>query len=657
MKTKYFLKHALVATALLGSASLSAQLVRQPNFIDTEKPVIGAEGPILMDFGFECAAAWGDYNNDGYLDLITVGSGHSWSKNTILYKNNGDGTFTKVEELPFPNMQYGNATWFDYDNDGNLDLFIAGRDDVGCYSGLWRNLGSESNFEFAEVMDGKFEYIDNGGGNNSNRYVLAADYDNDGWVDLFMHGKTQGGERITLLYKNMQGQDFEVVEFPVTGGKTFIPVNAGTAAWGDYDNDGFLDLLYNGKIFDGNGTVDADEAMGCYLYRNNGDGTFAEPISFVGTEQGDVDWFDYNNDGLLDFIITGVRGIYMFPDATHEGDWWDWKWYSSIYENNGDGNFREIPAAVNGMPGGKQQASIALGDINNDGFEDVLYMNAEPNSFFLNNYADETFTKVELRYNFFESDGTPKKDEDGTPQVDRTGNQWGGTACLVDYDNDNDLDIFTIAYGFEPKLSRNDLNDDITPRQAPSAPTNVKAVVSEGGIVNFTWDFTNNDNNPTPAEAIKYNLYISKDGSSEIISVLPANLTTGRLKVNETLAPIVTKSYTITGLADGNYTFGIQAIDNAKVASTFTTSTFNVGGSSIGKVNADNVNVFAKGNSVMITSNGGVEGIVTINDISGKTVYNAAKEINNTQVALASGVYVVKVATGANAVVKKVIVK
>ena len=673
MKANYFKKQAIALVALFGCATMFAQTVKNPTFTELRNPVVGAPYPekpeIVADsetgrfpFGFtyESAAAFADYNNDGFMDLVTSGTGHGWSKQTFLYQGHGDGTFTYIEDAPFPNLAAASLAWFDYDNDGNLDLFLAGQADGSNYSGLWRNLGADGNYEFEEVCIAEFEYISNEGGNRNNRYVVAADYDNDGWVDLYIQGHTGAG-RFSALYKNVEnpegGRSFEEVESPVigntvvVGSTTFIQMNAGGAIWGDYNNDGFLDLISNG-YFQGFTNPDFDENLpegeegndrfvnGGYIYaiyKNNGDGTLTLDSYYnkKGSE-GDAVWVDYNNDGWLDYMIAG---------KTHNGE--DWTDIFAIYENNQDGTFSLASASPDNEVPARGETSIVWGDLNSDGFIDMLYMNAGPNSLFLNNYMDGTFTKQELIHTVFHDDGTPDLDDEGVQK--NTMNQWGGSACLVDIDNDGDLDAFTAAYGYNPVLQRNDGVEGVT-NQAPSLPTNLKAATVDG-VTTFTWDASTDD----ISDVVYYNLYVKyeKDGKDVIISVLPADLTTGRLKVNETLAPLTTTFYTLNGLPE-DYTWGVQAIDNAKIASLFAIAGDEVG---IPTVTSNSVSIANIDNAFRINADSRLVGTINVYSVSGMNLFTKTGQINNTEVNLSAGAYIVKVTSPEGTVAKKVVIK
>lgn len=609
-------KPVVILMLLFIGAILSAQTVKVPKLTELVKPVTGTNGAEDMVFSFECAAAWGDYNNDGFLDLVTSGAGHNWVKTTVLYKNNGNGKLTKVIH-PFPALQNASAVWLDYNNDGNLDLFLTGIDDVGKFTGLFKNLGAEAGYAFEEVFEDEFEPLFNGGGNRSNRYAIAGDYDNDGWVDLYLQGRNEEGTH-SLLYKNEKGNGFSLVECPVNGNGPFAQLYGNTAAFGDYDNDGYLDLLTSGYS-----TIAGRSSTGAY-YKNNGNGTFAEPVLVAGGVNGEVAWIDHNNDGYWDFIITG----YSFLDGVG--------WQGDLFENKGNGKFgRLLPSKTKLAT--TQDCSIACGDVNNDGFEDVLYLYSHPNALYLNNFGNQTFTKSDLKYN-------------GQVTYDQT----GGMVCLVDFDRDNDLDAFTMGYGgnFLPSLFRNDLGNGIPVNTPPSVPANLKADTSEPGLVKFTWDTSTDD--LTPEKAIRYNLYVQKEGSARIMSVLPADLTSGLLKVNENLAPVTTNAYQLSGLENGNYTFGVQAIDNGKLTSKFATAQFMTDGLGINTYPNINPAMYVKEKILYVSSKG--KGEINIYNIQGIKIKSLSGDIAPVPLNdLTHGVYIVKIQINNEYIINKIV--
>ena len=187
MKNIEIFKYTFVLAGFVCTSAFAQ--VKNVSFSEILNPVVVDDGTENIPLIYEAAAAWGDYDNDGFLDLIVSGV-TSQGEKTLLYKNKNGRQFEKVEHN-FPDLRTSNATWFDYNNDGNLDLFLAGKKSNGeLYSGLWKNKGGDAGFE--EVFTGLFPLINNGDGNRSTRYVVAADYDGDGWTDLYIQGRTNG---------------------------------------------------------------------------------------------------------------------------------------------------------------------------------------------------------------------------------------------------------------------------------------------------------------------------------------------------------------------------------------------------------------------------------------------------------------------------------
>lgn len=634
MRTNYFLKRVLFAfVVLFASTSLFAQ-PKVATFTELTNMVTGESGSTNLELFYETGLAWGDFNNDGYLDLLIAGETHNGSQ-TILYMNNGGVNFTKIE-TPFPGLRAAAAAWLDYDNDGNLDLIIAGTDALGKYTGLWRNMGSENNYEFEEVMIGSFYQMDHEGGNKSNKYIAVGDYDNDGWIDIYMQGWASDSPtgRTAVLYKNNFGLSFDRIDYPVKGTQPLIQWNAGSAQFGDYNNDGFLDLICFGY---GIGTDDyiehygqdfGYEQNGGVYYKNNGDGTFDIGGYFEGGDKGDVTWLDFNNDGKLDFAVTGY--------AWYNGGGWQ----GDVFLNNGDDTFTRFNSGETGMPA-QEEAALTVGDVNNDGYEDILYMKADQSdAIFLNNYGDHTFNRADFSYNFASR---------------------GGSASLVDFDRDNDLDALIAAYAdvenHFARLMRNDLGEGIPVNQAPSVPSGLKvSAMDENGYITFSWNPSTDD--ITPQQALRYNIYVQQEGSDQTAFVLAADAETGLLKVNDYVAPLYTTFYKMKDLeVEANYTLGVQAIDNAKVSSKFATIEFTAGtATNINSVKFENIVINGtKGAIVINSTDAAANGNVTVYNVNGASVF-AATQINNT-ISLPAGVYIVKINTDNNTKVEKVIVK
>jgi hypothetical protein len=224
--------------------------------------------------------SWADYDGDGDLDLLVTGVTSATPGApalTRLYRNDG-GVFTSVAH-PFPDCYLGAVAWGDYDNDGDLDVVISGTSSGGALvASLWRNDGGAFTDAGANLPG-----MDLG-------FAVWGDYDNDGDLDLLFGGNSNDGF-ITRIYRN--------------DGGVLVDANAGlqpllwsSAAWGDYDNDGDLDCMVAG--YDAVAQVKRS-----ILYRNQ-EGTFVDSGStFHNVFLGTVSWADYDNDGDLDLLVAG----------------------------------------------------------------------------------------------------------------------------------------------------------------------------------------------------------------------------------------------------------------------------------------------------------------------------------------------------------------
>jgi hypothetical protein len=184
------------------------------------------EGDIAKDIGRSYGCAWGDYDNDGYPDLIVA---DGFTAVNRLYHNNGDGTFSRVTDGPVVNDpgDSGAAVWGDYDNDGDLDLFVTNYDPPrDCF---YRN---EGDGQFTKVMEGAW-VSDSGLGIGA----AWADYNNDGFLDLYV--TNNGGQHNFLYRNNGDGSMTRITSGPA--------VNSGGyshgCVWVDTDDDGDVDLF------------------------------------------------------------------------------------------------------------------------------------------------------------------------------------------------------------------------------------------------------------------------------------------------------------------------------------------------------------------------------------------------------------------------------
>lgn len=314
---------------------------------------VGEESGILATiaknplFSVVSTAAWGDYDNDGDIDIF-MGAG----ENVMLMENNGDGTFIDVTSASVFDIQKGgNVSWVDFNNDGLLDIHIGD-------GSLFQNNGDKT-----------FRNVTQETGMNIITNVVWVDFDNDGDLEPINDEsqlRNDGG-----MFTN------------ITGTTGIDNRGGGCTSWGDYDNDQDLDLFING-----NSGVSV-------LYRNNGNSTFTDVTVSTGvavTESWSATWADFDNDADIDLFVTrpSVR------DDPYR-----------LFRNNGDGTFTDISALANVVAdrwsrensGGEPGQGAAWTDFNNDGKLDLYVTNgAYPNFLFQNrgNGTDNHFLILTL---------------------------------------------------------------------------------------------------------------------------------------------------------------------------------------------------------------------------------------------------------------------
>ena len=301
-----------------------------------------------------------DYNNDGFLDIV-ITAAHAGCN---LYRNNGDGTFTDVSiESGLDKCVNGFVVAAgDYDNDGFVDLFVTR---AGFFSGegtLYHNNG-----------DGTFTDVSQKAGVRTWGPGFTAswvDYDCDGYLDLFIANNLGGlldrRKPNRLFHNNGDGSFTEVTREAGLAASVFPTIGS---AWGDYNNDGYPDLF----ISSGLGRPE--------LYRNNGDGTFTE----VGVKAGLGDFLigstcffcDYDNDGWLDIVQFAWSDHEDVVETMKTGHGPEDGSVARVFHNNRDGTFTKLNREL-GIDGCWGTMSGNFADLNNDGHLDFLLGNGSP---------------------------------------------------------------------------------------------------------------------------------------------------------------------------------------------------------------------------------------------------------------------------------------
>jgi len=315
-----------------------------------------------------------DYNNDGNTDLFilrgawnTQGFGNQPSS---LLRNNGDGTFTDVT-IPSGLLYFmptNSAVWADFNNDGWLDVFVGAENsssmDIGgthtCalyinnHDGTFTNVAQKAHCDITSFVKG----------------VTAADYNNDGWPDIFI--STMSGKRYLLKNKGRSGMGVDFEDVSKEAGIDKNTSRTFTTWFYDYNNDGWPDIMVADYSFSTSlGYYSAAKALGkpvpgagnIYLYKNNKDGTFTDVTKDAGLDKVvysmGANFGDIDNDGYLDMYFgTGNPEFKsLIPNK--------------MFKNMGGKTFADV--TTSSRTGNLQKGhGVAFADLRNTGIQDIF---------------------------------------------------------------------------------------------------------------------------------------------------------------------------------------------------------------------------------------------------------------------------------------------
>lgn len=308
-------------------------------------------GIIANDFGNSKSASWGDYENDGFLDLFVANTD---KQPNFLYKNTNGQDFQKILSgsiVEDKNNSFGGC-WGDYNNDGYIDLFVT-------------NFNNEANALYKNNTNGTFQksFFDDASNLSLSSFNAAwADLNNDGYLDLFV---VNDGPNI--LYKNLNGQEFEKID------NSILSIDAKATygcSFADYNNDGYLDIFVT------------NWSAKNVLYTNQGNFNFIRNKDFdkltkIDNSEGSS-WGDFNNDGFTDLLVSndGCNCLYI-------------NYKGALFINN----FTSVLTIES-----KNSNGVAWTDFDNDGDLDVFIANGgnQKNSFYINQGNNYHWIKIKL---------------------------------------------------------------------------------------------------------------------------------------------------------------------------------------------------------------------------------------------------------------------
>lgn len=467
------------------------------------------------------SVSWGDYDNDGDLDILLTGT---LSGGVVkVLRNDTNDVFWEMN-VSFSGCNGQNAVWLDYDRDGDLDIFATSQNGFIVF----QNSGNGSFTQTITVT-----------GYPGSSHIGWIDYDNDGDADIVLAGN---GVRI---FENTNGAYSLSVEVAGLNNVASMQVC-------DIDNDGDTDIIVSGGrdivYSDDNVQLVVEQFFTQILYNFNG--TFVCEVEIPDFQTTYIDIGDYDSDGNVEIIMGGEEYFFMSDGM---GGWiyspmgyWVKRYSHTSGLMNLDDNVFGISS----------YGSVKSGDLNNDGQLDFVgsgwyyYMNGQ------NGEATRIFIS------------------DGNQIIENLLSYSGVSNSKIDfgdYNNDGKLDFIVTGRGVEINQPATFLfknSSMIVPNTNPNPPTNLRTE-NEGDYIKLVWDLATDYE--TPSMGLTYNVRIgTSPGGQDIMSSMSENdgsrLVSGKGLVNGNCFWKIHKSVFHTG---NDYYWSVQAIDNNYKGSAF----------------------------------------------------------------------------------------
>jgi hypothetical protein len=547
----------------------------------------------------DAISSWSDYNNDNFIDLLISGKpkGESESE-TYLFRNTGNNTFEK-QNTNLENLTNGSINWLDFNNDGMMDVVITGFNiDSVSTTKLYQGNKTEFFIEVASEIPAVF-----------NSEIIIDDYNRDNFKDFVILGK-EDSIRLTEIYTNNEGA-FELLE------SELLPIDNGASVWGDFDNDGKIDLFVTGSkedvTIDDSGTLSITVAgtIDNSFYYQNSVGAFEKrtnhlyhqrPLTFTGMDVGDC-----NNDGLLDILSIGV------PSAS-------WVISGSVTQSANDWRHRSQPTLLINRSNGFSKSEANL-----------------PNSWGRNSFE----WNISTRY--------PYNSMAGYAAHTLLSTFESSSCALADFDNDGNLDILREGRGNLANGEHTSIffNKVLKSNIAPSSPTNLNSEKLSCNSVIVDWSASVDDH--TIESNINYEIYLGTEpGKGDVFS-------------KKNIRKIRNTYFQFNNLDDGQYYWGVKAVDDAKTSSNYSIEKSFVVSctTNTAEINLSDFRVYPNpfGDQFIISSVSSKKKEYVLMDQFGNIIergfFKDNTAIENTN--LPAGIYYLKVIIGGLSTIKKVV--
>ncbi|SEW28247.1 Por secretion system C-terminal sorting domain-containing protein [Chitinophaga sp. YR573] len=589
----------------------AAAAYSHPYAIPPVLPVEYAGAGVGFDYGKSLAV---DIDNDGDLDIIYSGTDPYVGG---ILKNDGNGNFTNTNQA-IPGIYIPSINAGDIDGDGDLDIIFSGWDKANGWPAYARILRNDGTGIFTLETPAAV-----------NAPVAGfADLDNNGLIDYFMIGN---GNNNRFYFQQANG--FSTAVNRMSNGNNMQDPDA---TWADLDNDKDVDFCVEAWN-------NSTSRRYTQIWKNNGDGTFAEQsVPFKQKHWGSAQFADIDHDGDLDMLLNGDGDSYSDSGSSE---------VYRIYINDGRGSFTE-GATFQGFRQNCNGKGSAFADWDNDGDYDII----------LSGWSSAGNKEI---VNIYLNDGTGifTKSAESVPGINK------GTIELGDFNNNGRIDLLLNGYSgvaYARTVAFLYKNATANANTSPLPPATLQTVIAGDSIL-FSWSAGSDAE--THVNALTYNMYL-KDAGGKYYIFPNADLTTGKRMISGLGNAYQNTGWKLKGLPAGNYTWSVQTIDAGYAGSVFAdVATFSVPDTTLQARKA--AVLVMPDNAVTVAPNPATEQVtihlnkefeqgatVSLLDAKGQLLYTTP--VSGLQYVLSlgkiiPGIYFVQISKGEKKVIKKII--